>query len=405
MWLAGMTAILLAGLVSAADWPQFLGPTRNGASTETGLLRTWPEDGPALVWERKVGEGFSGPVVAGKRLFLFHRVKDEEVVECLHPGTGESIWKYAYPTAYQDALNKGDGPRATPVVSNGVVVTLGAEGSLHCLDLEKGTKIWGRSIAKDYQVPQSFFGVGSTPLVDGKLVMVNVGGKDAGIVAFSLDSGKEIWRSGRDGASYASPIMATVRSTRHAVFFTRAGIVLLDPADGKERFRMAWRARYDASVNAATPLVIGDKLFVSASYETGAVLLRLRQDGADVLWKKEDTMSNHYNTCVFHHGHLYGFDGRQEAGPSFRCVELEGGKIRWKRPRFGCGSIILADGHLIVLTEKGDLVLVEATPESYREKARAHILSAGPCRAHPALANGRLYARDQNKLGCWSLKK
>ncbi|HMF18433.1 MAG TPA: PQQ-binding-like beta-propeller repeat protein [Gemmataceae bacterium] len=399
--------IFLFALTQAAagDWPQFLGRDRNGISKETGLVDTFPRSGPPQVWKKEVGEGFSGPVVAGERLILFHRVGNEEVVECLNAGSGKGVWKFAYPTNYQDQLGKGDGPRSTPVIAGKNVITLGAEGMLHCIDIEKGKKIWARNIIKDYSVPQSYFGVGTSPLVEGKLVLVNVGGKGAGIVAFALDSGKEIWKATGDGASYSSPVATTIAGTRLAVFFTRQGAVILDPLTGKVIFQKRWRARYDASVNAATPLVIGDRVFLSASYETGALLLRLKKDGADVLWSNDNSMSNHYNTCVHQDGHLYGIDGRQERGPSLRCIDLKAGKVMWDEAGFGCANLILAEGKLIALTEKGDLVLAAATPAAYREKARARILEDGPCRAQMALANGLLYARDQKTLACWKLQK
>jgi outer membrane protein assembly factor BamB len=396
---------LFLAMTIAADWPQFLGPNRDGASSETGLLRTWPKGGPPVVWRKPVGEGFSGPVIAGDRLILFHRVGDQERVECLEAGSGKVVWKYDYATNYVDQLGKGNGPRSTPVITGQRVITLGAEGTLHCLDLKQGAKIWSRSLNEEYGVRQSYFGVGTSPLVEEKMVLVNVGGRDAGIVAFALDRGKETWKATSDGASYASPIAATIDGKRLAVFFTREGVDALNPTSGAVSFRKRWRARYDASVNAASPLLIGDRVFISASYETGALLLRLRKDGADVVWQNDDVMSNHYNTCAYHKGYLYGFDGRQEARPSFRCVELAGPKVAWNRPEFGCGSMILAEGNLIVLTENGELLLVEATPEAYREKARARVFDAPPCRAQIALANGRLYGRDQKELVCFSLKK
>jgi outer membrane protein assembly factor BamB len=397
--------LLLISQATAADWPQFLGPDRNGISKETGLVDSFPKSGPPLVWKKEIGEGFSGPAVAGQRLILFHRVGNEEVVECLNAGTGKDVWKFAYPTNYQDQLGKGDGPRSTPVIAGKNVITLGAEGMLHCLDLEKGKMIWARNIVKDYKVAQSYFGVGTSPLVEGKLVLVNVGGTGAGIVAFALETGKQVWTATGDGASYSSPVATTIAGTRLAIFFTRQGAVVLDPVTGKEIFRKRWRARYDASVNAATPLVIGDRAFFSASYETGALFLRLKKDGAEVLWSNDSSMSNHYNTCVHQDGYLYGIDGRQERGPNLRCIDLKNGKVKWEETGFGCANLILAEGKLIALTERGDLVLAQATPTEYREKARARILEDGPCRAQIALANGLLYARDQKTLGCWKLQK
>jgi outer membrane protein assembly factor BamB len=396
----------LAGLAWADDWPQFLGPARDGHSRETGLLDTWPKSGPPVLWHKDVGEGYSGVAIAGERVIFFHRPANEEVVHCLDAATGKVLWRQAQPTEYQDALGKGNGPRATPVIDGNRVVTLGAAGHLTCLDLSSGRKLWGRALLSDYRVPPSYFGVGTSPVVEQGLVLVNVGGKGAGIVAFAIDSGKEVWRATDDGASYASPVVCTIDGARRAVFFTRNGPVVLDPQTGAVTFRSRWRARYDASVNAATPLIIGELAFFSTSYETGALLLRLKKDGADEVWSDANVMANHYNTCVYHDGYLYGFDGRQESGPSFRCVELRSRRVAWTQPpeRLGNGAMILANGRLIVMTEKGELLLVEAAPRGYRELARAPVLQ-GPVRAQIALADGRLYARDEHKLVCFNLKK
>jgi outer membrane protein assembly factor BamB len=330
----------------AGDWPQFLGPTRNSVSAEKGLIKTWSKKGPPVVWMKDIGTGFSGPVVAGKRLILFHRLDNKEVVECFHAIDGKRQWKFAYPTSYQDDFDKGDGPRSTPVIAGKYLYTLGAEGLLHCLELKSGEKVWGKSITAAYKVPKNFFGVGTTPLVEGKLLLVNVGGKGAGIVAFAMDTGKEVWKATDDGASYSSPVAATIGGVRHVIFLTRQGIVSLDPLNGEVRFKMRWRARSNTSVNAATPVVVNDLVFISASYGTGAILLRVKKKGMDEVWKSDEVLSNHYDTSVQHSGFLYGCDGRQEEGARLRCVELKTGKVRWTKKGFGCGSMILADGHL-----------------------------------------------------------
>jgi outer membrane protein assembly factor BamB len=400
-----MVLFLSTGIASAADWPQFLGLRRDSVSTETGLRQSWPAEGPPVLWQRQVGEGFSAPVVQGDRLILFHRVGAEEVVECLDAGTGKERWKFAYATQYVDDFGKGNGPRATPLIAGNRVFTLGADGWLHCLDLNTGQKIWARSLLRDYAVPRSYFGIGSSPVLEGDLLLVNVGAKGAGIVAFARDTGREVWKATSDGASYASPVVATMDGQRQAIFFTREGIVLLDPASGAMRFHMRWRARIDASVNAASPVVVNELAFFSASYETGAILLRVRKEGVETVWKDEEVLSSHYSNIVHHNGYLYGCDGRQEVGAHLRCVHLATGKVKWTRERFGCGTLLLAEGHLIVLTERGDLVLVDASPASYRELARAHVFDSLPCRAHLALANGRLYGRDGRKLVCWNLHK
>ena len=396
-----LTALAVDG--RADDWPQFLGPRRDGVSAETGA-KPWGQAGPKVVWSRDVGSGYAGPVVAGARLVVFHRVGDEEIVECLNAADAKPLWKYGYPTAFADDFRKGNGPRATPTIAGGKVVTYGADGWLHAFELTTGKKLWGRDLVRAFNVPESFFGVGSSPLVVGDRVLVNVGGKDAGIVAFELDSGKELWKATSDGASYSSPTLTLLDGAPHAVFFTRSGVVIVDVQTGELRLQMRWRARIDASVNAATPLILGDTAFFSTSYDTGALMLKLRKDGADKLWDSDEVMSNHYNTSIHKGGHLYGFHGRQEAGASFRCVELKTQKVCWDRPRFGCGSMILAGDKLIVLTESGELLLVEATPQAYRELARAQVFPSGPCRAQIALANGRLCARDQKKLSCLEMK-
>jgi outer membrane protein assembly factor BamB len=401
----GAMALFSAGLAVAADWPQLLGPTRNGVSPEAGLAPTWPREGPPKVWDRQVGLGFSGPVVAGNRLILFHRLGDQEVVECLEADTGKALWRFDYPTRYVDDFRFDEGPRATPLIAGDRVYTLGAEGRLTCLELATGKKVWQRALQDDYRAGKGFFGIGTSPILEGDKVLVNIGGPGAGIVAVDRDTGQERWKVLDHEASYSSPTAATIDGVRHALFFTREGIVSVDPADGKVRFSKPWRARLNASVNAATPLVIGDLLFVSAEYSVGAVVLRVRKDGFDEVWKSTSSLSNHYNTSVHHDGFLYGIDGRQEGGAArLRCVELQTGKVRWTQDRFGCASMILADGHLIALNEQGELLLIEPTPEAYREKARAAVLTF-PCRAEIALAGGRLYARDTKRLICLDLKK
>jgi outer membrane protein assembly factor BamB len=402
---AFICGFICCGLAVAADWPQFLGPTRNGVSTETGLAQTWPKDGPPLVWEKEIGSGFSGPAIAGNRLILFHRQDDKEIVQCLDAATGKERWKFDYNTGYKDDIrHEDDGPRATPLIAGTHVYTFGAEGRLHCLELATGKKVWDRALNDDYQVKKGYFGVGTSPVLEGDLLLINVGGKDAGIVALNKYTGKEAWKATKDEASYSSPVLATIDGVRHALFFTRAGIVSLDPANGKVRFSKRFRSRMDASVNAAAPVVVGNQVFFSACYGTGAILLTVRKDGFDEVWKSDEIMSNHYGTSIYHKGHLYGFDGRQESGAQLRCVEWKTGKVKWTKEGFGCGSMILADSKLIILGEKGDLILAEANPDEYREKARAAVLGK-PCRAQIALANGRLYARDPKKLVCWNLKK
>lgn len=387
----------------AADWPQFLGPERNGHSSESGLLGTWPNQGPPVVWDKSIGAGFAGPAIAGGKLILFHRVGNEEVVEALDAATGKEIWKQSYVTNYRDTFGFDEGPRATPTIAGGAVYTLGASGVLQALDLADGKVRWKRSMNQEYKVPKGFFGVAASPLVDGNLLLLNVGGPGAGIVALSTTDGSEIWRATFDEASYSSPVLAAVGGKKLAAFFTRLGIVLLEPATGKVVFSKRWRARINASVNAATPVVAGDRLFFTSSYNVGGIALKAKGDEFETLWQGDDSLSSHYGTPIASDGYLYGFDGRQEEGARLRCVELDTGKVRWTAEGFGCGAMILAERRLYILTEKGELVCVEAKPVGYREQARASVLD-GLCRAQIALSDGRLFGRDNKKLVCWNLK-
>ena len=373
-------------------------------SGEKGLLARWPKGGPPVVWEKAVGEGFSGPVVVGKQLILFHRQDKAEIVESLDALTGKSQWKFSYATAYEDSYSKGDGPRATPLVAGDHIYTLGAEGKLHCFDLG-GKKIWSRVLADDYELRKGFFGIATSPLFEDGKIIVNVGAANAGIVAFDAKTGKEVWKATDDEASYSSPVAATIDGVRHVIFVTRAGLVSLDPQNGAVRFRKPFRARLEASVNAAAPVVAGDLLFLSAEYGVGAVVFKVKKDGVEEVWKSGAALSNHYNTSVERGGFLYGIDGRQEGGNArLRCVDLKTGKVRWEKEQFGCASLILlADGMLLAMREAGDLVAIDATPDGYRELGRAKVL-APPVRAEIALANGFLYARDNQKLICLDLR-
>ena len=399
-------AVLTAGTsrVVAADWPQFLGPERNGVYRGPALSEAWGSGGPRVVWRRNVGQGFSGPVVAQGKVVLFHRAGREEVVEALDPRTGATSWRFAYPTTYRDDFGFDEGPRAVPVVMNGIIYTFGAEGRLSAIDLASGKSLWSEDTMKRFNVPKGFFGAAGSPLVDEGRVLANVGGPKAGIVAFEAKTGKVLWTATEDGASYSSPVAATIAGRPHALFLTRAGLVGLDPATGAVRFRRPWRSRSAASVNAASPVVVGDLIFVSAEYGPGAGVLRVSGDMVAEVWSSDEALSNHYATSVFQDGYLYGFHGRQEFGQSFRAVEFKTGKVRWSEDRFGAGTVTLAGNRLLILRERGELVLAAASPDRFQALARAQILP-GVVRAYPAVSDGFLFARNENTLICVDLRQ
>lgn len=396
---------LLFALVStgaAADWPDFRGPHRDGVSSET-LTAKWPAEGPPVLWERPVGAGFANPVVANGRVILFHRRGSEEIVEALDADTGEEVWRFGYETSYHDDFGFDEGPRASPVVAGGQVYTYGAQGMLTCLSFATGKQIWQVQARERFASPKGFFGAATTPLVDGRRLFLNVGGTDgAGIVAFDKDTGKVLWKATDHEASYSSPVMANFGDRPQVVFFTREGLLLLDPESGEILYQKRWRARSHASVNAAMPVVAGDRLFATASYGTGAIALRWSGQGFDELWSGEDSLTAHYATPVFSDGTLFGFDGRQEYGQSLRAIDASSGKALWSEERFGAGTVLLVGDHLLILKESGELVVAAASREGFRVAARAQILP-GVVRAYPALANGRLYARDEKTLVCLDL--
>jgi len=399
-----LLAFLVLTRACAGDWPQFLGPTRNGVYAGNDLAGSWPKEGPRVVWRKKTGQGFSGPAVAGGSLILCHRTGDKDVVECCEAATGKQLWSFDYPTNYRDDFGFDEGPRATPTIVDGKVLTFSAEGLLHCLDFRTGKKIWSVNTKADFGAAKGFFGMACSPLVEGGAVLLNIGGgKGAGIVAFDLTTGKVRWKASNDEASYSSPVAATVHGVRYAFFFTRAGLTALDPADGRIRSEFPWRARMNASVNAATPLVVDDLVFLSTSYQTGAVLLRVKDNSVEKIWSADDVLSNHYASSVHGDGFLFGFDGRQEYGENLRCVEFKTGKIRWSQDRFGAGTVILAGKRLLILTETGELLLAPASPDGFKPVARAQLLPNG-VRAYPALADGRLYARSKDTLVCVDLR-
>ena len=396
--------LVFAPLASAQDWPDFRGPMRNGVypGTITGGL---PDAGPELLWEREVGAGFSNPVVANGRLILFHRVGSSEIVEALDAATGEPIWKHEYPTSYRDDFGFDPGPRASPVVAGGQVYTFGAQGVLTCLSFATGKPIWQLAANEEYEVKKGWFGAATTPLIDGNRLFLNLGGADgAGIVALDKDTGKLLWKATEDGASYSSPVMADIQGERRLVFFTRDGLAILEPASGNVIYTRRWRARSNASVNAAMPVVSGETILLTASYGTGAIALDFAGGGEpEVLWSGEEALSSHYSTPVLKDGVLYGYDGRQEHGQSLRAIDMSTGKVLWSEDGFGAGTVTLAGDVLVLMREKGELLLARANKGRFAPLGRTQLLQ-GTVRAYPALADGRLYARDENTLVCVRLK-
>lgn len=395
--------MLLPVFLGAQDWPQLLGPSRNGAYSGSDLAREWPASGPRVLWKKEIGQGFAAPVAVQGKVILFHRAGGKEVVEALDADTGRRLWVFEYATAYRDDFGFDEGPRAAPSIADGRVYTFGAEGMLHAIDLASGKKLWSVDTYRQFRAGKGWFGSACAPLVDSSRVLLNVGGT-AGIAAFDAAAGKLLWTATGDEASYSSPTLATIAGERLALFFTRNGLIAIEPTSGKVRHQHRWRSRSQASVNAATPLAVGDRIFLSASYGTGAILLEAAGGKLKTIWSSDDAMSNHYATCVYRDGYLYGFHGRQEEGQSLRAVEFNAGKVAWNVDRFGAGTVTLAGDRLLIVREAGEIVLAEASPKAFRTVSRAKVLG-GTVRAYPALAGGRLFVRNEGTLLCVDLRQ
>ncbi len=418
---------------SEPDWPGFLGPNRNGKSTERGLPREWPAAGPPVVWYAAIGTGYAAPAISDGRLYHFARFGDAARLSCLNADTGELIWKCEHPTDYEDLLGYNNGPRATPVVDGDFVFTYDAEGMLQCVRVENGEPVWRVDTMKDFNVVTNFFGVGSTPLVWRDLVLVNVGGSPPGsppdvyaangrvlpngaaIVAFDKSTGKVRWKTGDDLASYASPVLATFDGRDVVYMFARSGLIAIDPASGKTLASFPWRARKLESVNASSPVIVDREIFISETYELGSALVRFTGDSFQELWsdrgrRRDRAMALHWNTPIEHDGYLYGSSGYHGPDAELRCVEWKTGKLMWSEPGMGRSSLLLVEDTLVCLSEYGALRLIRATPEQYEEIAEWELHTANgspllnyPAWAAPALTRGLLYVQGKDQLVCLRL--
>lgn len=375
------------------DWPQFRGPNRDGISLETGLAVTWPEQGPREIWRVKLGGGYSGLSVHRGRIYTLYSSGSGEFAAAIDATTGETTWRVRTDSNRRD--NHGDGPRSTPTVSGGIVYALGARGTLHALKADNGEAVWSRDLREEYGAKPPRWGVSMSPLVEGNLLLVDVGGSDgSSIVAFDKKTGEEVWRAFDDKPGYSTPIAVTVGGVRQVLFFTARNLLGVAPADGTILWRIPWKTSY--GVNAAAPVFIApNRFFVSSGYDVGGAVYEIKVDGdsvaVEVVWKNRE-MKNQFSSSILLDGHLYGFDDK-----TLKCIDATTGERRWSERGLGHGSLTYADGHLIVLGDRGTLALVEAKPDAYREKSRTKVFASKTWTV-PTFVGGRLYLRDQNEL-------
>jgi outer membrane protein assembly factor BamB len=383
---------------SPANWPQWRGPNRDGISKETGLLKQWPAEGPRLVWKATgAGRGYSSLALANGKLFTMGLRGDREFVIAFDTASGKEVWATPHGGAYRDS--RGDGPRGTPTVDGNNLYALGANGDLSCLDAKTGRIVWAVNLLQKFGGQNIGWGISESPLVLDEKLLVNAGGPGASIVALNKKDGSLIWKSQSDKAGYSSGMPVQVGNTTQVVFFTQERALGLDPKDGK----LLWEYTRPANnvANVATPVVRGNRVFISSDYGTGAGLVEIKADGKaqEVYFTRE--MRNHHSSSILIGDYLYGF-----SSGILTAMRFDTGEVAWKDRSVGKGSLVYADGNLYAFSENGVVGLIEATPTAYHERGRFRIQQDSlPTWTHPIVAGGRLYLRDQDTIYAYDVRE
>ncbi|HET6373352.1 MAG TPA: PQQ-binding-like beta-propeller repeat protein [Candidatus Polarisedimenticolia bacterium] len=390
-------ACLITGALAADPakmlWPQYRGPDRSGISSETGLLKVWPAEGPKVLWKVPLGDGYSGISVAGDRLYTMHSQGGDDVIACFNARDGKEVWRTRVEARWTDEM--GDGPRSTPTVDGGVVYAVSSRGLLVAVAADTGQKVWEKNLQDVFGAQVPHWGVSTSPLVEGDLVVVDAGGAPGkSLVALDKKTGATRWTSYTDRPGYSAPLAVDMLGVRQILSFAGSSLVSVAAGDGKVLWSVPWKTSYD--VNAAMPVFLPpNRVFISSSYDTGGAVYEIKKTGdaykTSEVWKNR-TMKNHFNSSVHAAGYLYGFDDA-----TLKCVDAATGEEKWRQRGFAKGSLLMADGQLIVFSENGLLALVEATPEAYKEKARAQILE-GRTWTMPSLADRKLFLRNQKLM-------
>lgn len=390
----GIAWLLLGAplLAAAADWPQFRGPAANGISTETGFDVAWQEGEPAMLWKVPLGSGFSGLSIVDNRLYTLFGKDGREFLGAFATADGGTLWRLTIGPERGDQF--GDGPRTTPVVEGDTVYAVGAFGIVVAADAATGGERWRVDLRETVGARVPTWGVAAQPAIVGDLLIHNAGGSGHAVVALDRKDGSLVWKSGDDIAGYSQPLVAELAGRQQVVIFSGTQVLAIDPKDGKVLWHEPWKTSYD--VNAATPILVPpNRLFIASGYDTGAAMLEVKaKDGGfavERLWSSQG-MKNQFSSSVYRDGFLYGFDNK-----ILKCLDAATGSERWATRGFGHGSLLWADGKLVILGDRGALAIAEATPAGYRELARAQPLE-GKHWTVPTLYGGRLYIRNENHL-------
>jgi outer membrane protein assembly factor BamB len=384
----------------ASYWTDFRGPNRNGHYTQQPILTRWPDGGLTPVWRQPVGGGYASFVIANGRAFTIEQRGDEEVAAAYDVASGRELWTNTWRAAFRERMG-GDGPRATPAWADGRVYVLGGTGELRVLDGQTGRVVWRTNILEDAGASNLQWGMAAAPLVVDDTVVVLPGGpRGQSVVAYDRATGQRAWSALDDQQAYSSPMLVTLAGVRQILVFSASRLIGLT-TDGREvLWEYPWRTSFD--INASQPIVLGDnRVFVSTGYGTGAAVIELtpanRGFAVREVWRNI-RMKNQFTSSVLHEGFIYGLDESILA-----CVDAETGDLKWKGGRYGYGQVMLASGHLIVLTEGGDLVLVRATPQGHQELSR-HPAIQGKSWNHPAMSDGYLLIRNIAEMAAYDLR-
>ncbi len=383
----------------ADDWPNWSGAHHDGISRETGFADTWPKEGLPIEWTCEIGTGFSSVSVAGERLFAMGHKDGAEMVWCLNCQSGEVIWIHEYPGELIPNLHEG-GPCSTPTIDGDRVYTVGKEGQLFCLNVADGKVLWEKLLQQELDVKLPEWGFSSSPRILGNQLILEAGR----VVSFDKSNGDKLWQTEIHEAGYGSAAVFQHGGNTLIATLDCDGLRIVDSANGQQIAFTEWKSPY--RTNASTPIVVGDQIFVSTGYKIGCGLFQLQGDSLDLVYKNTD-MRNHFNNSILLDGWLYGFDGDSHLGRvvTLNCVDFATGELAWKQRGLGCGSLLITDGKLLVLTEDGALVLAKASADAYKELARSEFLE-GRCWTVPVLSNGRVYGRNADgKLACVTLPR
>lgn len=385
------------------DWPQFLGPARNGISSETGLLSEWPQDGPKVTWKVPGGVGMSGLAISGGRVVTLVQRQGKQWATSLDAESGKTQWQTPLAPAYKNGM--GNGPRATPAIAGATVFVFTGEGILAALNVADGKLLWSHNVIDETQGTIAEYGMASSPLVIGSSVVVTAGSPGASVVAYDVKTGKQLWKSGDDAAGYSSPALLQLSGRKQLVIFTGEAAVGLVPESGQELWRFPYETNFNC--NIVTPIAFKDQVFISAGENHGSVMLGFKgaaeKPQVTEAWASlgsQSVLRNEWQTSILSDGYLYGFDNVGAAGPvtHLTCVDATTGKRVWQKTRFGKGNMIDADGKLFISTMNGELVMVKLTPTAFEELGRVKLI--GSTRQAPALSNGKIYLRDDEEIVC-----